>query len=117
MKRPPIAFVATIAALVVLSVFVGLVSFGVPPFDNVAVFILSQVAGAFTLLVFGVIGGAFVGMLLAHRILANREFTPFERTVLESLADLRARLDRLERDRARGGDARQEPEVVRPGQR
>ena len=96
MRRPPVAYLLVLGALALIAAFVLLVFFGVPPFDNFAVFILSQVASALTLLVLGVVGGAFVGMLLAHRILANRDFTPFERTVLESLADIRARLDELE---------------------
>lgn len=97
MKRLPPAYLVAIATLVVLAALVALVGFGVPPFDNFAVFIVSQVAGALTLLVFGVIGGAFVGMVLAHRILANREFTPYERTVLERLEEIRVRLEELEK--------------------
>lgn len=97
MKRLPPAYLVAVATLIVLATLVALVAFGVPPFDNFAVFIVSQVAGALTLLVFGVIGGAFVGMLLAHRILANREFSPYERVVLERLEEIRTRLDALEK--------------------
>lgn len=95
-RRLPMSYLAALLVLLGLATLAALVSFSVPPFDNLAVFILGQVVGAFTLLVFGVLGGAFVGMLLAHRILSNREFTPFERTVLESLADIRERIERLE---------------------
>lgn len=97
MKRPPTSYVAVIVALVAIAVLFALVAFGVPPFDNFAVFVFTQLAGALVLLVFGVIGGAFVGMIVAHRILANREFSPFERSVMEGLADIRERLDALER--------------------
>lgn len=96
MRRLPAVYVVTLGSLLLIGAFTLLVSFGVPPFDGLQTFLLSQVVGAFTLLVFGVVGGAFVGMLLAHRMLASRDFTPFERTTLESLDDLRARLDRLE---------------------
>lgn len=107
MRRLPFSYLLSIATLGVLAVLVALVAFGVPPFDNLAVFILSSVASALILLVLGVIGGAFVGMLLAHRILANREFSPFERTVLESLADIRGRLERLEAER-KGAESERE---------
>ena len=59
-------------------------------------FVLTNFIGVVTLLILGVVGGAFVGMLLAHRILGNREFTPFERDVLRSLQEIRDRLDRLD---------------------
>lgn len=97
MRRLPTSYAVVIGALVVLAVLVGLTAFGVPPFDNFQFFILSQVAAALTLMVFGVIGGAFVGMIVAHRILANREFTPFERTVMESLSAIQSRIDALEK--------------------
>lgn len=99
MRRPPLAFFVGLGAIAVVALLSALVSFGIPPFDNFQVFLLGQVAGFFTLLVLGVLGGAAVGMLAAHRILSNRDFTPFERSVLEALADIRERLDRLEADR------------------
>ncbi len=95
--RVPVAYIVTLGSLLLIAAFTLLVSFGVPPFDGLQTFVLGQVVGAFTLLVFGVVGGAFVGMLLAHRMLANRDFTPFERATLETLAAIQARLDGLER--------------------
>ncbi|HWH09414.1 MAG TPA: hypothetical protein VNX21_09450 [Candidatus Thermoplasmatota archaeon] len=97
MKRPPAAYVAVLAVLAVIGLMMTLTFYGVPPFDNLQLFILTNVVGFFTLLVLGVVGGAFVGMLLAHRILASRQFTPFERTVLQGIEDVRARLDALEK--------------------
>jgi len=96
-KRPPAAYVAVLAVLAVIGLMMTLTFYGVPPFDNLQLFILTNVVGFFTLLVLGVVGGAFVGMLLAHRILASRQFTPFERTVLQGIEDVRARLDALEK--------------------
>lgn len=96
MKRLPGVYIVTLGGLLLIGVFTLLVSFGVPPFDGLQTFVLGQVVGAFTLLVFGVVGGAFVGMLLAHRMLANREFTPFERATLEGIADVQDRLESLE---------------------
>ena len=103
MKRPPASYLVILGVLVAIGLLVTLTFLGVPPFDNLQVFILTSVVGFFTLLVLGVVGGAFVGMLLAHRILANRQFTPFERTLLEGIEDVRARLDALEK---RLGDER-----------
>lgn len=96
MRRPPTAYLLVLVGFVAVAVLSGLVHWGVPPFDNLQVFIFSQVASLFTLVLLGVMGGAAVGMLFAHRILANRDFSPFERSVLESLSDIRERLDRLE---------------------
>lgn len=95
--RVPKRYVAAIVVVALIALVPALAYMGVPPFNNTAVFLGVNAASLFILLVFGVIGGAFVGMLLAHRILANREFTPFERTVMEGLAEIRERLDRLEK--------------------
>ena len=97
MRRPPTSYLLILGVLAVIGLMVTLTFLGVPPFDNLPLFILTNVVGFFTLLVLGVVGGAFVGMLLAHRILANRQFSPFERTVLEGIEDVRARLDALEK--------------------
>lgn len=94
---PPKRYLAAIALVALLALVPALAYMGVPPFNNTAVFLGVNAASLFILLVFGVIGGAFVGMVLAHRILANRDFTPYERTVLESLADIRGRLEALEK--------------------
>lgn len=96
MKLPK-RYLAAIITVGLLALVPALAYLGVPPFNNTAVFLGVNAASLFILLVFGVIGGAFVGMLLAHRILANREFTPFERTVMENLAAIRERLDTLEK--------------------
>jgi hypothetical protein len=98
-KRPPTAYILVFGGFLVVALFSALVHWGVPPFDNLQVFIFSQVASLFTLVLLGVMGGAAVGMLVAHRILSNRDFSPFERSVLESLSDIRERLDRLEGER------------------
>lgn len=95
--RLPKRYVAAVAIVALIALVPALAYTGVPPFNNTAVFLAVNAASLFILLLFGVIGGAFVGMLLAHRILANREFTPFERTMMEGLAEIRARLDQLEK--------------------
>lgn len=90
-------YVAVLLVLAAIATLSTLTFLGVPPFDNLQVFILTSVASVVTLLVLGVVGGAFVGMLIAHRMLASRQFTPFERAVLESLESIKARLDALEK--------------------
>lgn len=95
--RWPKRYVAAIVVVALLALVPALAYLGVPPFNNTAVFLGVNAASLFILLVFGVIGGAFVGMLLAHRILANREFSPFERRVMEGLQEIRERLDALEK--------------------
>lgn len=97
--------------LAAVGLFAGLVYLGVPPFDNLNLFILTNVVAFFILLILGVVGGAFVGMLLAQRMLGNREFSPFEKTVLQSLQDIRERLDALE---SRGEEPRSDEPRLRP---
>ena len=96
MRRPPTMYLLLLSVVLVLGIVSTLTFLGVPPFDSMRVFIFTNVVGFFTLLTLGVVGGAFVGMLLAHRILGNREFSPFERDVLRSLQEIRDRLDRLD---------------------
>ena len=98
--RLPKRYVAAIVVVALLALIPALAYMGVPPFNNTAIFLGVNAASLFILLIFGVIGGAFVGLLLAHRILANRDFSPFERTVLENLTDIRQRLDALEKKTA-----------------
>lgn len=96
MARIPTSYWMLLAVLAAVGILVTLTFLGVPPFDNLQLFILGNIVGFFVLLTLGVVGGAFVGMLLAHRILGSRDFTPFERTVLQRLEDVRERLDRVE---------------------
>lgn len=97
MKRWPPAYVASLIVLAVIGVLVTLTMLAIPPFDNLQVFILFNVIGFFALLVLGVVGGAFVGLLLAQKLIANRQFTEFERTLLQGIEDVRERLDSLEK--------------------
>lgn len=97
----PVPYVLVMGALLVLGVLVALVSFAVPPFDNLATFIFTGTIAVLIYMVFGILGGLFVGMVYAHRVLANRSFTPFEREVLTSLADIKERVGQLEAQRAR----------------
>lgn len=97
----PAPYLVVMGGLVALGALVALVAFSVPPFDNLATFIFTGTIAVLVYLIFGVIGGFFAGMVVAHRVLANRQFTPFEREVLQALSEVRERLDRLERQEAR----------------
>lgn len=92
----PVPYLLVMGFLLALGIVVALVAFSVPPFDNLATWIVTSSITVLAYMVFGILGGLFVGMVLAHRVLSNRTFTPFEREVLESLAEIRERLDRLE---------------------
>lgn len=96
----PVPYFLVMGLLLALGVVVALISFSVPPFDNLSTFILTTSISVLAYMVFGILGGLFVGMVIAHRVLANRSFTPFEREVLESLAEIRERLEALEREKA-----------------
>lgn len=96
MTRFPGGYVAALLVILALAAVMVLTWFGVPPFDNTAVFVLSNVVGFFAILVLAVLGGAFVGLVLAQRIFVARDFSPFERAVMESLAELKVRLEELE---------------------
>jgi Na+/H+ antiporter NhaC len=87
--RLPKTYVIVLAGLLLFASVLFLVYRGVPPFDTVAVFVTTSLSAVIVLMVFGIIGGAFVGMLLAHRLLAAREFSPFERSVLAGLDEVR----------------------------
>lgn len=95
--RLPKRYLAAVVAVALLALVPVLAYLGVPPFNNTAAFFNFNAVALVSLLLFGVLGGAFVGMVLAHRILANREFSPYERTVLERLAEIRDRLDSIEK--------------------
>lgn len=94
-KRPPFPFLIAVAGLLAIGALWLLTWLGVPPFDNIAVFLLSNVVALMAVVVLGVLGGAFVGLMLAQRIFATREFSPFERAVLESLHEIRERQEAL----------------------
>lgn len=96
----PVPYYFVMGVLALLAVVSALIAFGVPPFDNLWTFIATGSIIVLVYLVFGILGGLFVGMVIAHRVLANRTFTPFERDVLLALGEIRERLDHLEAARA-----------------
>ncbi len=93
----PAPYVIALVGLLGLALLWILTWMGVPPFDNIETFILANLLGLLAVVVLGVLGGAFVGLLLAQRIFAPREFSPFERTIVERLNEIRERQDAIDK--------------------
>lgn len=88
-RELPLRYVAALVSLILIAALWVLTWLGVPPFDNITVFLLTNVVGLLAVIVLGVLGGAFVGLMLAHRIFSTRAFSPFERAVMESLLEIK----------------------------
>jgi hypothetical protein len=91
----PLPYILLLATVIVLGAVVALVWFNFLTVSAIF-FELTNIVLLSLLFVFAALGGAFVGMLMTHRMLANREFSPTERTVLEINAEIRAVSKRLE---------------------
>lgn len=94
MKRLPISWLTVLFTLAILGSLIGLAWFGVIDLTG-DVFAALNVVVLALVFVFAVLGGAFAGTLMTHRMLSNREFSPVERTVLETHAEVRALGKRL----------------------
>lgn len=92
--KVPLSWFILLGAVAVLGVLVALLSYGVIEVSGL-LYALSNVVLLTLLFVFAVLGGAFAGMLMTHRLLADREFSPMERTVLETNAEVKALGKRL----------------------
>lgn len=96
MKRPSwstLAWVTIVLVLVGIEIgqLVGLVSFE-DIIANFFVFVFSLVVIA----ILAVIGAVFIGMVITHRILAGKEFSPFEGEMMKMAEDVRFIRERLE---------------------
>lgn len=85
-----LAVVAGLFALVALS------ATGLLTVESLFLLLVNYVFQIFAVTVLAALGGVFLGMVLAHRMLASRGFTPFERELLGTLADVRTELQRLQ---------------------
>ena len=92
----PRAYLAVLAVVAAVFAFVALTALGVVTVQSVFLLLLNYVFQVFAVTVLAALGGVFLGMVLAHRMLASRGFTPFERELLETMADLRTELQRLQ---------------------
>lgn len=99
--RLPRAYVAALGLVAAVFAFVALTAFNVIPVESLFLVLVNHVFQIFAVTVLAGIGGIFVGMVLAHRILAARTFSPFERELLQSMGEVRQALERLrEREQA-----------------
>lgn len=87
MRLPP-AYVAALVAIAGIALFLGLAATGVIPIEGWVLWLYGNVLLLVLMLVFAALGGAFVGMLVAQRILSSREFTPLERSLVDALGRL-----------------------------
>lgn len=94
MKRLPISWLVIFFTLGILGLVIGLVWFNVIEL-SVDWFLTLNIVAVTLVFTFAVLGGAFAGMLMTHRMLANREFSPVERTILETHAEVKALGKRL----------------------
>lgn len=107
--RVPFSWITLLLAVGVVGAIFGLMWFQVIEVSALF-FALTNVVVLTLVFVFAVLGGAFAGMLMTHRMLANREFSPVERTILETHAEVKALGKRLEALEA----AMERPPVQRP---
>lgn len=103
-ERPPLGYLALLGLVAALAAFVVLGFAGVLPVDQLFVLATSFILAQAIAVILAFIGGLMVGLFLAHRILGSRDFTPFERAVLEGQEEIRALLRRSVGGRAEPGD-------------
>lgn len=65
-----------------ISIEIGIVMRVIDPFDVVTFFFI-MVSALVVIAVLAIIGATFVGIYISHRILAARDFTPFEQEMLK----------------------------------
>ena len=97
----PRLYIVALVVVGALFTFIALTALRIVPVESVFLLLLNYVFQIFAVTVLAALGGVFLGMVLAHRMLASRSFNPFERELLATLAEIRAE---LERARARDED-------------
>ncbi len=105
-KRVPVSYMLILVALVAAATYIVLSIMGVIPVEDLFVLMVQYTLTFFMLMVLGVVGGVFLGMVMAHRMLSAQDFTPVERLTIETHAAVKgmseqmdvmaSRLDRLE---------------------
>jgi hypothetical protein len=91
----PRSYVAALAVVAAIFVLLALSASGAITVESLFLLLVNYVFQIFAVTVLAALGGVFLGMVLAHRLLATRGFTPFERELLQSLADVKTELQRL----------------------
>ncbi|HWG92278.1 MAG TPA: hypothetical protein VNZ52_15615 [Candidatus Thermoplasmatota archaeon] len=97
--KVPVSLLGWIALTLAAGAFVALAFLGIIPLDSLFLYILNNVLGFVAVALLAAVGGVFLGMLLAHRALATREFSPVERAMMETSQEVKrltARIEELE---------------------
>lgn len=102
--RLPKRFWLALGLVALVALFIGLSAFGLFTVESLFLLLVNYVFQVFAVTVLAALGGVFLGMLMAHRMLASRGFTPFERELLQTLADVKTELQKLE---ARGTEVQE----------
>lgn len=92
----PRAYIAALVLVGLIFGFIALSAAGVFAVESLFLLLVNYLFQIFAVTVLAALGGVFLGMVLAHRMLASRGFTPFERELLQTLADVRTELQRLQ---------------------
>lgn len=93
MEDPPLAWGAMLVLIGAIGLFVVLGFFGLLPLEQIYVVMTTLVLAQALAVILAFVGGVVVGLFLAHRILDSRDFTPFERAVLEGQREIKEKLD------------------------
>lgn len=88
-ERLPASYTAIVVLVVGLAIFNVLGFLGVLPVEQAFVWMTTLVLAQAVAVILAFIGGIMVGLFLAHRILGSRDFTPFERAVLEGQTEIK----------------------------
>ncbi len=78
-------------AAIELAILFGVVN----PYDVVTFFFI-MVAALVVIAVLAVIGAAFLGIYISHRILSTRDFTPFEQEMLQMADEVRKLAEKVD---------------------
>lgn len=92
-KRWTLLWILVVAVLVVIE---GAILTGVLSTSNLLGFFVLFVFGLVVVSVLAMVGAAFLGIFISHRILSTQEFTPFEEEMLRMRQEVRDLSDRLE---------------------
>lgn len=92
----PKAYIAALLLVGLLFALIAASAAGLLTVESLFLLLVNYVFQIFAVTVLAALGGVFLGMVLAHRILASRGFTPFERELLQTMAEVKTELQRIQ---------------------
>ena len=95
--RLPGSLITTILVVLGTGLFVALAWLNIIPLESLFLNLLNIILSVVAVALLAAIGGIFLGMFLAHRMLATREFSPVERAMMEASHDIKALTARVEK--------------------